>query len=222
MANKRISELEEALNLQDSDLLVIVQNSATKKITVLKAKDLLKGKDGINGKDGKDGSPGPVNTITIGTVTKGEVASATLTGNPPNQVLNLVLPKGDDGEKGKEGISIATITNGESTQDEEYTITPLTIKLSDNTEISLNIKAKNGVDGTVSFNNLTEEQKLELKGEKGDTGAQGEKGETGDVGPQGPKGETGLAGESINCIKVDDEQTALTQSASNPNNIYYW
>ena len=34
----------------------------------------------------------------------------------------------------------------------------------------------------------------ELKGEKGDTGAQGPKGDTGDIGPQGPKGEKGDTG----------------------------
>ena len=33
-----------------------------------------------------------------------------------------------------------------------------------------------------------------LKGEKGDTGAQGPKGDTGDTGPQGPKGDTGETG----------------------------
>lgn len=32
------------------------------------------------------------------------------------------------------------------------------------------------------------------KGEKGDTGAQGEKGDQGDTGPQGPKGDTGETG----------------------------
>lgn len=36
------------------------------------------------------------------------------------------------------------------------------------------------------------------------------------------KGEKGETGESVTCIKVADEQTALSQSASNPNNIYYW
>lgn len=40
---------------------------------------------------------GPSNTLSIGTVISGETASATLTGESPNQILNLVLPKGDDG-----------------------------------------------------------------------------------------------------------------------------
>lgn len=37
------------------------------------------------------GVAGPPNSLSIGTVTVGE-ASASITGTPPNQVLNLVLP----------------------------------------------------------------------------------------------------------------------------------
>jgi hypothetical protein len=39
------------------------------------------------------GVAGPPNTLTIGTVTTGETASASITGISPNQVLNLVYPK---------------------------------------------------------------------------------------------------------------------------------
>lgn len=42
------------------------------------------------------GAIGPANVLTIGSVTSGEVASATITGEAPNQTLNLVLEKGDD------------------------------------------------------------------------------------------------------------------------------
>jgi len=66
-----------------------------------------------------------------------------------------------------------------------------------------------GADGTMTFEELTPEQKAGLKGEKGDTGPQGpqgpkgdkgdtgpqgDKGDKGDTGAQGPKGETGPAG----------------------------
>lgn len=44
--------------------------------------------------------PGPANKLTVGSVTKSTTASATITGNSPNQVLNLGLPKGDKGEDG--------------------------------------------------------------------------------------------------------------------------
>lgn len=52
---------------------------------------------------GKEGPAGPSNSLSIGTVSKGENASASITGNSPNQVLDLVLPKGDPGPQGKTG-----------------------------------------------------------------------------------------------------------------------
>lgn len=44
-----------------------------------------------------------LNTFSIGTVTSGDVASATITGVAPNKKLNLVLPKGEKGDKGDTG-----------------------------------------------------------------------------------------------------------------------
>lgn len=49
---------------------------------------------------GDKGDKGDANKLTIGTVEKGEEASASITGDAPNQILNLVLPKGDKGNKG--------------------------------------------------------------------------------------------------------------------------
>jgi hypothetical protein len=51
---------------------------------------------GERGPTGATGSAGPANTLTIGTVAQG-TAAATITGTAPNQVLNLVLQKGDAG-----------------------------------------------------------------------------------------------------------------------------
>ena len=65
------------------------------------------GKRGVQGEQGIQGvkgDTGPANTLSIGSVTSGKVASATITGKAPNQVLNLVLEKGDKGEQGKQGI----------------------------------------------------------------------------------------------------------------------
>lgn len=39
------------------------------------------------------GVPGPVNKLTVGTVTEGPSASVTITGDAPEQVINLVLPR---------------------------------------------------------------------------------------------------------------------------------
>lgn len=64
----------------------------------------IQGETGATGATGPQGPVGPANVLTIGTVTSGKVASATITGEAPNQVLNLVLEKGEQGEQGKQGI----------------------------------------------------------------------------------------------------------------------
>lgn len=50
------------------------------------------GATGAKGDTGATGPAGPANTLTIGTVTNGLTASASITGESPNQILNLVLP----------------------------------------------------------------------------------------------------------------------------------
>lgn len=52
-----------------------------------------------------------------------------------------------------------------------------------------------GADGTMTFEDLTPEQKASLKGDKGDTGPQGPKGDKGDTGAVGPQGEPGPKGD---------------------------
>lgn len=52
---------------------------------------------------GSQGDQGPANSLTIGTVEAGLVASAELTGAAPEQVLNLVLPQGEPGTDGLDG-----------------------------------------------------------------------------------------------------------------------
>ena len=63
-----------------------------------------------SGKKGDPGDVGPANTLTIGTVTSGIEASATITGEAPNQVLNLVLKQGDKGNPGDDAPTITGIT----------------------------------------------------------------------------------------------------------------
>ena len=77
--------------------------------------------------------------LTIGSVTSGKVASATITGEAPNQVLNLVLEKGDKGETGEKGATGDTGPQGEqgiqgpqgSPGTDAPTITGITIRQSD-------------------------------------------------------------------------------------------
>lgn len=60
---------------------------------------------GKKGDTGATGATGPANVLTIGSVTSGKVASATITGESPNQVLNLVLKEGEQGPEGPVGGS---------------------------------------------------------------------------------------------------------------------
>lgn len=58
------------------------------------------------------GKPGPANTITIGTVTASDntdEAKATIRGEAPNQVLDLTLPRGRQGNSGVIGDTSAII-----------------------------------------------------------------------------------------------------------------
>lgn len=58
---------------------------------------------GIPGPQGIQGPAGPPNTLAIGTVTGGDEATATITGDAPEQTLSLVLPRGATGPQGPQG-----------------------------------------------------------------------------------------------------------------------
>lgn len=58
---------------------------------------------GIQGPQGATGPVGPANVLTIGTVTSGTEASASITGTSPAQTLNLVLKQGEQGPQGIPG-----------------------------------------------------------------------------------------------------------------------
>lgn len=74
------------------------------------------GPAGPEGPEGPQGPAGPPNSLSIGTVTSGPSAGATITGTAPSQTLNLVLPKGDKGDQGDAGaaatISVGTVATG--------------------------------------------------------------------------------------------------------------
>ena len=94
---------------------------------------------GNKGDTGATGATGPANVLTIGSVTSGKVASATITGEAPNQVLNLVLEKGDKGDTGEKGATGDPGPQGEqgiqgpqgSPGADAPTITGITIRQSD-------------------------------------------------------------------------------------------
>ena len=68
------------------------------------------GVQGVQGEKGEKGDKGDPNTLTIGSVSSGTTPSATITGQSPNQILNLVLPKGDKGDTGAAPNITATAT----------------------------------------------------------------------------------------------------------------
>lgn len=134
-----------------------------------------KGAKGDKGASGTSGETTVVNpTITIGTVTNGDTASATITGDSPNYTLNLVLPKGAtgeigakgaDGAKGEKGVdgvtptlSVGTVTTGEAGSSANVTIS------GDAPNYVLNFAIPKGD-----------------KGDKGETGASGSGGGSGIV-----------------------------------------
>lgn len=91
---------------------------------------LPKGDKGDTGNTGAAGQTGATPAFTIGTVTKGDNASATITGTAANPVLNLVLPKGDPGAAGTPGatgatpaFTVGTITTGAPGSSVSVTIT---------------------------------------------------------------------------------------------------
>lgn len=86
-----------------------------------------KGADGAQGQTGAKGDKGDTGAtpnLSIGTVTSGTEAAATITGTAEAPVLNLTLPKGEKGDKGDPGsgtaeggstatnLSIGTVTSG--------------------------------------------------------------------------------------------------------------
>ena len=74
----------------------------------------IKGPKGDTGANGVQGEPGPANSLSIGTVTTlypNSTATATITGEAPNQILNLGIPRGaagQDGQNGQDGQGVPT------------------------------------------------------------------------------------------------------------------
>lgn len=96
------------------------------------------GETGPTGATGATGSAGPANTLTIGTVTNGSVADASITGTSPNQTLNLVLP----------------LNANAVTLNEVQTLTNKTIAGSSNTFSNIPLSSISGITATTSEVNI--------------------------------------------------------------------
>ncbi|WP_080357890.1 collagen-like protein, partial [Streptococcus equi] len=98
------------------------------------------------------------------------------------------------GPQGKQGVSVQSA----SVDSEGY----LTVLLDNGQSFKSDSSLKGskgdtgpkGADGKMTFEQLTPEQKQQLKGDKGDPGPKGDIGPRGATGPQGPKGEPGING----------------------------
>ena len=80
-------------------------------------------------------------------------------------------PQGVPGTNGKDGVGITTITSGQSTVEEDKTITPVTVQKSDGSSQSFKVEAKNGIDGQ--------------NGQNGKDGVNGQDGLTPSIGENG-------------------------------------
>lgn len=170
----------------------------------------LQGPKGDTGSTGATGSPGESGgTYTPSLSSNGDLSWSNDKGLPNPETVNI---KGQDGTNGKDGSSITSASSGTTTQQDGYTITPVTFNKNDGTNVTVNVSAKNGTNGTngqdgndglngenggtytpsvadngdLSWTNdkgLQNPPTVNIKGPTGETGAKGDKGDTGDIGP---------------------------------------
>lgn len=139
-----------------------------------------KGAKGDTGASGSGGETTIVNpTITIGTVTNGDTANATITGDSPNYTLNLVLPKGDKGENGAKGETGAKGADGAKGEKGADGVTP-TLSVGTVTTGEAGSSASVTMSGTAPYYVLNFAIPKGDKGDKGDNGASGSGSSSGD------------------------------------------
>lgn len=132
-----------------------------------------KGAKGDKGASGTSGETTVVNpTITIGTVTNGDTASATIVGDSPNYTLNLVLPKGAKGDKGATGEIGAKGADGAKGEKGVDGVTP-TLSVGTVTTGEAGSSVNVTMDGDAPNYVLNFTIPKGDKGDKGETGASG-------------------------------------------------
>lgn len=125
IVDSNVYQIEEVASTSEGQYLVTTSKTPLFSIRGTQGPQGDTGPQGNPGPQGKTGPQGPIglsNTLTIGEVTtlpSGEPATATLSGESPNQILNLGLPRGDTGEgsvgpKGEDGKTpMLSLTNGD-------------------------------------------------------------------------------------------------------------
>jgi hypothetical protein len=184
---------------------VIVETIATPETTIV-----VSNEQGPQGIPGDTGATGPANTLSIGTVTGGATAVATITGTAPTQTLNLVLPKGDKGDTGDTGATGATGAAGATGSTGATGATGATGSAA-TIIVGSTATGAPGTSAAVTNIGTTSAAVFDFtipQGLKGDTGA------TGLTGPQGPIGSTGATGATgAQGAKGDTGDTGATGSS---------
>ena len=165
------------------------------------------GPQGVAGPKGDQGNTGPANTLSIGSVVKGDNASASITGEAPNQTLNLVLPKGDQGIKGDKGDAGQGYNDlGLWVQGGAYN--PYDIVTYNGSSYNCTVAVN---PSNVPPNVDTAHFELFAKGgDQGPKGDQGEQGIQGIPGPIGPSGEINF----YDLIKKGDKKLIISGVSS--------
>lgn len=120
-----------------------------------------KGDTGNTGATGATGATGPANSLSIGTVSGGLSAAASITGTAPSQTLNLTLPKGDTGATGAD----STVPGPQGDEGPEGPPNTLTI--------GTVTTGASGAPATASITGTSPNQVLNLSLPKGDPGSAG-------------------------------------------------
>ena len=101
---------------------------------------------------GQPGADGLAATITVGEVTTGAAgsqASVTNSGTENAAVLDFTIPQGADGASG-----VTDVTAGTPTEQDGYTVTPVTFNFEQGNSKTVNIQAKNGGGADIQQNGI--------------------------------------------------------------------
>ena len=101
---------------------------------------------------GQPGADGQAATIAVGEVTTGAAgsqASVTNSGTENAAVLDFTIPQGADGASG-----VTDVTAGTPTEQDGYTVTPVTFNFEQGNSKTVNIQAKNGGGADIQQNNI--------------------------------------------------------------------
>lgn len=99
----RLRDDEYLIDYENKKLVLKNPISKNQDVSLFMLKTAVVTSDNFDLLKGEKGDIGLSNTLTIGTVEDGDVADAMITGVSPNQILNLVLPKGKIGDQGPKG-----------------------------------------------------------------------------------------------------------------------